>query len=77
METSIIATSVDVAVGGVGAGSAGLEVSCSAPTLMGIPSFSLRRVPIWNGFSFLYLAMWAWKGTEMYTVTNEWPLRKL
>ena len=52
METLIIATSVEVAVGGVGAGSAGLKVGRSAPTLMGIPSFSRRRVPMWKGFSY-------------------------
>ena len=66
----------EVAVGGVGAGRADLGVGCFAPTLMGIPSFRQRRVPMWKGFSFRDLAMWAWKGPEMYAVTKESPLWK-
>ena len=58
METSTITTSLLVA------GCAG-DGDRSAPILMGIPSFSRRRVPRWKGFSFLDLAMWAWKGPEM------------
>ena len=47
------------------------------PTRIGMPLLRRRRVPRWNGFSFLDLAMWAWNGPEMYAVTNESPLRKL
>ena len=49
----------------------------SEPTLMGMPLLRRRRVPRWKGFSFLDLAMWAWKGPEMYAVTKESPLWKL
>ena len=47
------------------------------PTRIGMPLLRRRRVPRWKVFSFLDLAIWAWKGPEMYAVTNESPLRKL
>ena len=47
------------------------------PTRIGMPPFRRRRVPKWKGFSSLDLAMWAWKGPEMYAVMKESSLRKL
>ena len=66
MDTSTITTSLLVT------GCSG-DGDRSAPILIGRPSFSLRMVPRWKGFSFLDLAMWDWNGPEMYAVTKESP----
>ena len=58
MGTSIMATFMD----GGGARSMGGWVD---PTRIGMPLLRRRRVPRGMGFSFLELAMWAWKGPEM------------